>query len=176
MTYLSNLFSNTAYFFTTAQAKQLIQLVTDESSRLYLAKLSYRGITDKTNFARIYDVLYTQTSRDELALHVKNVDSGGAVVYTKVAMTDAEYNTLYRDVANRFGFGAKYSRLTEIFNTSTNNFSTAQAEELIRLVSSESNRLALAKASYDNIVDPANFLNCMMCLRVSQAGMNWLYM
>ena len=157
VTYLSNVFSNTANFYTVDQAKQLIQLVSDESNRLYLAKLAYRGITDKTNFTRMNDVLYSQTSRDALAAHVRNFDTGGTTVYTRVAMTDSEYNTLYRGVANTWGLGAKMSRLTEIFNNATYNFSTLQAEALIKLVSSESNRLALAKASYDNIVDPLNF-------------------
>jgi uncharacterized integral membrane protein len=55
------------------------------------------------------------------------------------------------------GLGAKLSALTDIFNKETNFFTVVQAKQLIQLVSSEPNRLQLAKAAYNNVVDPANF-------------------
>jgi hypothetical protein len=159
VTYLSDLFSNAANYYTASQARQMIQLVSDEANRLYLTKLSYRGLTDKTNFTVLYDLLGRQSSRDELAVHVNAYNSGslGLPVISGVAMTDAEYNAIYRDVQNRWGLGAKMSALTDIFQTAAYHFTTSQARQLIMLVSAESNRLDLAKASYDNIVDPANF-------------------
>jgi hypothetical protein len=159
VSYLSDLFANTSNTYTTSQARQLIMLVPDESNRLYLSKIAYRGITDKHNFTSLYDVLGMQSSRDELAIHTRNYDNGitNAPVNSGIAMSSTEFGALYKDVQSRFGFGAKMSRLSDIFNTTSYRFSTAQARELILLVSSESNRLDLAKASYDNIVDPANF-------------------
>src|SRR5262245_4574245 len=43
ISYIYNAFTNTNYYFTVAQARQLIQLVPDEADRLHLAKLSYRS-------------------------------------------------------------------------------------------------------------------------------------
>jgi len=56
MTMVSDAFANTNYYFTTAQAKQLIQLVNSQNNRFTVAKASYRSITDPTNFTLLYDV------------------------------------------------------------------------------------------------------------------------
>jgi hypothetical protein len=72
-------------------------------------------------------------------------------------MADADYNSLYNSIRNTWGFGAKFSALTDVFANTNNYFTVAQAENLIRLVSSETNRLQLAKQSYSHITDPANF-------------------
>jgi len=70
MTAITEAFNNTAYYFTCAQAKKLIALVSFESNRLQLAKLSYRTITDRANFNTLYELLNSQTSKDELAAYV----------------------------------------------------------------------------------------------------------
>src|SRR5688572_25414686 len=160
VTALNTVFANTSNYFTTTQARQLLLLVNDENSRLHLAKTSYRGITDPANFSQLYDVLSFQANRNELAAYVSNYHSVG---YTntypayKTPMTAESFNTLYSRIQNTWGLGAKMSELSTVFSNTSYYFTTAQAEQLIRLVSSESNRLALAKASYDNITDPANF-------------------
>jgi hypothetical protein len=71
MNSLTNEFNNTANYFTCTQAKQLIQLVSLESNRLQLAKLSYRTITDRNNFTQLYDILNSQASRNELDAYAK---------------------------------------------------------------------------------------------------------
>jgi hypothetical protein len=161
MSSLSTIFANNSYSFTTAQAKELAKLVSSESNRLELAKASYDNITDAVNFTSIYDILSSQTSRDELAAWVNsytyNNSSAGSNYSYRTPMADAEYTAIYRRVQNTWGLGAKMSSLTDIFASTSYFFTTAQAKELVKLVSSESNRLQLAKASYDNITDPANF-------------------
>ena len=72
-------------------------------------------------------------------------------------MTETEFNSIYRNVQFSFGFGAKMSALTEIFNKETNYFTVQQVKKLIPMVSDEDNRLQLAKASYNNITDQASF-------------------
>jgi hypothetical protein len=155
---LENAFNNAANYFTTNQAQQLILLTRNESDRLALAKLSYNRITDRNNFATIYNVLNSQSSRNELSAWV---NAQGGVTYTPVTpvrtpMSASTFNSLYSSVQYTFGLGAKYSKLTDIFNNSSYNMTTDQAERLIRLVSSESNRLQLAKLGYDNLTDPQN--------------------
>ena len=72
-------------------------------------------------------------------------------------MSDADFRAMYRDVQYTFGLGAKMSELTKIFNNDVNSFTVQQAKQLIQLVSSESNRVQLAKLSYNNLTDPTNF-------------------
>jgi hypothetical protein len=156
VSYIYNAFINTNNFFTVSQARQLVQLVPDETNRLYLAKISYRSIIDKNNFSQMSALLNSQTSRNELVNFVNTYDDSNPV-YTKIAMKEDDYNVLYRDIQNRFGLGAKMSALQNVFAKESYYFTVAQARQLIQLVSSESNRLELAKASHDNIVDQANF-------------------
>jgi hypothetical protein len=70
MTSISNTFNTGNYYFNCSQARQLIELVSLESNRLQLAKLSYRCITDRANFSQLYDLLNNQSSRDELQAYV----------------------------------------------------------------------------------------------------------
>jgi len=156
VSYIFNAFSNTNNYFSVAQAKQLIQLVPDETNRLYLAKISYRSVVDKNNFSQMNSVLNSQASRNELTTFVNNYDVSNPV-YTRTAMKETEFNTLYRDIQNRFGVGAKMSALNDVFDNENYYFTTVQARQLIQLVSDDNNRLQLAKDSYDNIVDQANF-------------------
>jgi len=180
MSAAANVFSNINNYYSTSQARQLIQLLPDETSRLNLAKLSYRGITDPANFNQLYDVLNSQSSRNDLAAYVTNYVNGTPVntmpVYTtptRMAMSDASFNALYRDVEGRFGLGAKMSALTNTFATTTNYFTTYQARQLIQLVSDETNRLTLAKSAYRNLTDPSNFAQ-LNDLFASQSSRNEL--
>jgi Domain of unknown function (DUF4476) len=50
---------------------QLLQMVNSENFRLQMAKLSYRTITDRSNFNQLYDLLNSQASRNELDAYVK---------------------------------------------------------------------------------------------------------
>lgn len=156
VSYIYNMFTNTNNYFTSSQARQLVQLAPDEANRLYLAKISYRSIIDKNNFSQMSSLLSSQASRNELTNFVNTYD-GSNPVYAKTAMKVSEFNTLYQDIQNRYGIGVKMAALSNVFTTESYYFTTAQARQLIQLVSDENNRLELAKASYDNIVDQANF-------------------
>jgi len=169
---LRQVFANNTYFFTTAQARQLIALVSIEANRLELAKSSYRSITDPANFSQLYDLLTSQASRNELTNYVNTYNTNGSANTYPVrqAMTTDSYNELYRSVQNTFGLGAKMSYLTNTFANTTYYFSTAQAKQLIELVSSESNRLQLAKSAYRQVVDPSYYYTQVSQLLSSQAS------
>src|SRR5436190_8921788 len=175
MSALSNVFGNATYFFTSAQARQLIQLVSDESNRLELAKASYDNIVDQSNFSQLYD-MFSYNSKNDLEIYVRDHQSQPGYtspVYTKTPMSNSNYTSLYNEVRNTYGFGAKMSKLTEIFANESYYFTVAQAKQLIQLVSDESNRLALAKSAYGNITDPENF-NSMYEVLTSQSSKNEL--
>ncbi|MFI5128366.1 MAG: DUF4476 domain-containing protein [Chitinophagales bacterium] len=160
---LTNVFANTNNYFTTSQARQMILLISGESSRLQLAKSSYRSITDPANFSQLNDLLTTWSSKDELQAYVTNYNSnngGNNSGYNntyRTPMSDASFNTIYRDVQNEYLPGGKMSALTNAFANTNNYFTTAQARKLILMVSDQSNRLQLGKLSYRSITDPANF-------------------
>ncbi|MEO7393771.1 MAG: DUF4476 domain-containing protein, partial [Chitinophagaceae bacterium] len=99
----------------------------------------------------------SQSSRNELMAYVNNYNNGEPTTSVRTPMTDANFNSLYRDIQFRFGIGAKMSSVTEAFANSNNYFTVAQAKQLIQLVSDEDNRLQLAKSAYRNITNPENF-------------------
>ena len=165
-TMINNAFKDTKNYFTTDQAGQLITLVTPENDRLMLAKASYRGIVDTARFTDIYELLNTQESRNELAQYVYTYNGGVGTIYNngtynnntyRTPMTDASFSNLYNNIKGQWLPFSKMSALTSTFADANNFFTTSQARQLIMLVSDEDNRLELAKSSYRNITDPANF-------------------
>lgn len=153
MNSLRNAFSNTANYFTSYQASQLIKLVISESNRLELAKLSYRSITDRSNFGLVFDLLSFQSSKDELTSYINNYSDGGG----NTSMSDADFNNLYNQIRNQWPVSAQMTSLRNAFNTTGNYFTCYQAGKLIEIVIAESNRLELAKLSYRSITDRNNF-------------------
>ena len=168
MNSLASAFNNTNYYFSSSQASRLIQLVTGESNRLQLAKLSFRSITDPTNFSQVADLLSTQSGKNELTAYVNNYTGGGGIV-NKVPMTDANFTSFYQTLQAQFLPGEQMTSLTDAFNKQNYYFTTAQVKQLIPLVSYESNRLQLAKLSYRTITDRNNF-NQLYDLLNSQAS------
>ena len=72
MSSLTKIFANESNYFTVNQAKQLIQLVSAESNRLDLAKSAYNNVVDPENFSLMYDLLSSQSSKNELANYVNS--------------------------------------------------------------------------------------------------------
>ncbi len=149
-------FNNYNNYFTTFQVRRLLLLINSESDRLTLSKLAYDNVTDQANYSQLYDVFSNTNNRTDLANFIAGVQNGTGTV-VKIPMTETEFNSIYRNVQFSFGFGAKMSALTEIFNKETNYFTVQQVKKLIPLVSDEDNRLQLAKASYNNVTDQASF-------------------
>ena len=149
-------FRNEKNYFTTYQVRQLLLLINAEADRLSLAKSSYDNVVDKNNYSQLYDLFNSTSSKTELAQFVINVQNGGGTT-VKIPMSESEFNSIYRDVQFTFGIGAKMNALTGVFNKETNYFTVAQVKQLIQMVTLESNRLELAKSSYNNITDQGNF-------------------
>ena len=58
-------------YFTSSQARQLVELDNDEPDRLDMAKASFRTITDTDNFNLVIDIFTTQAYRDDLLAFIK---------------------------------------------------------------------------------------------------------
>ncbi len=157
VSYLAEIFANPSNYYTVEQAKQLIRLVNGESDRLQLAKSAYRGLSNFSDFSQMNDLFSYQSSRSEFAVYVSSYQSGNPIVYRHMAMADEDFRTVYRNVQNEWLPFAKMTALQGIFNNNDYYFTSTQARQLIQLVSSETNRLELAKLAYGNVVDPENF-------------------
>jgi hypothetical protein len=142
--------------------------VSGENNRLQLAKLSLDNLVDSENANQLYDVLSTQAARDELDYYARNNgysngtygNSGaygnGSNNYHS-AMTETEFSNLYNTISKKWLPFTKYNAAQDAFNSTSNYFTTAQARQIIALLTSEDNRLSLAKLAFDNIVDQQNF-------------------
>ena len=151
---INNAFTTTGNYFTSSQVVQLLQLITSETSRLQLAKASYRTVVDPVNFTSVSNLLYSQSSRNELAAYINN---GAVPTNTGVAMSETDYATLHRSISSQFLPFSKITLLTNTFNNTANYFTSSQVRGLLLLISSETNRLQLAKKAYRNTVDRANY-------------------
>lgn len=152
---ISNAFTNSGAYFTVAQAKQLVQMIDAEDSRLMLAKASYKTITDPVNFNNMYSLLNTQQARNELSAYVSNYQAGGGTV-TNMAMSSAAFDKLLHQVQDLWQASSRYNAITNAFNAG-NYFTAAQARQLVQMVDAEGSRLQLAKLAYKTVTDPANY-------------------
>lgn len=149
---ITQAFNAAGNFFSSSQAYQLLQQITAQSGRLQLAMLSYDLITDKDNFYKVFEVLQSQSDRNELQTYVQNYNKA---VHT--AMTDANFNTIYLTIQQQWPSGTQINSITNALNNTDYYFTTAQARKLILLIAGEDNRLQLAKLAYRSITDRNNF-------------------
>jgi len=152
-----DIFTNTSNYFSTTQIRQLLSLITSESNRLNLAKLSYRSVTDPVNFNQLSDLFSSTAHRNEFNNYV-SINSGQVINNTaKTQMTTYEFNQLLQNVQDKWSQSLKATTIRDAFLNTSYYFSTAQIRQLLTLITSESDRLDLAKLSYRSVTDPANF-------------------
>lgn len=149
-------FNNTNYYFSTMQIRQLLMQINSESDRLELAKLSYRGATDQTNFAQLGD-LFSGTTRTEFNNYVYGKTGQVVSATVRTPMASADFDYLVLTVRANLLQLLKVSAETNIFNNPNNYFSVSQAKQLLSLINSETSRLELAKLSYRTLTDRTNF-------------------
>ena len=164
-------FNNSSYYFTTYQIRQLLTVATSESDRLSLAKLAYARASDPVDFYQLSDLLASQSSKDDLNYYIRS--QGGSVVVdsysSRVAITDAEFTQIYNEARSHFFQKNTVASVKTAFSSTTNYYSTEQIRYLLSLISSESERLTLAKLSFARAADPANF-NVLYDLFTTQAN------
>ena len=157
VTEIKNAFNSTYYNYTTAQIRQLLSLVSTEADRLSLAKLAFSHTADPSYFNQLVDLFYTQSYRDELNNFI--VNNGGVANTTvyKAPMTDASFTQIYNKARTHFFSWDTVKDIKNVFNNTANNFSTEQVKQLLLVVKTEPDRLALAKLAYPRVVDAGNF-------------------
>jgi hypothetical protein len=163
ITMIRNAFNSSANNFTTSQVRQLLLLINSESRRLELAKLSYKKVIDPANFSYVYDVLKSEASRDALDDYV--VEHGGATSTTdanaafgtRSTISTTNFNQLLTGIQNKSYEADKIAEMRNAFGSNYYNYTTAQIRQLLLLVSSETEKLSLAKLAFSHTSDPANF-------------------
>lgn len=148
-------FATTSNYFTTDQAGQLLMLITSENSRVELAKLSYPRITDPQNFSDVADLFNSQANKEDIALFIQSKDLESTS--SSATVSSQRFNQVLRQVRNQYNQAGKYAVLKDAFSVNTDFYTTAQLRQLLTLITTESDRLTLAKMSYARVSDEANF-------------------
>ncbi|MDB5250933.1 MAG: hypothetical protein JWP27_102, partial [Flaviaesturariibacter sp.] len=134
----------------------------------------YRGSGNNRRSAELYSNSFTLRPYRDLQItvngnngRVKMVESSNNAAYDpygtntnntyRVAMADADFNNLYQSIRGKWLPGSKMNAAAAAFNNASYLFSSAQVRQVIQLLSSEQNRLDLAKLAFDNVVDPASY-------------------
>ena len=158
-TTISGALNNNANYFTTAQVRQLLSVITTEGDRLTLAKQSYLRVTDPANFTTLYDLFYNQSSRNDLNNYViQNGGTGTTVQYnTRTPMPDATFRQVLQKVSNHFLPWDKVRDARDAFNNTSFYFTTSQIRQILNVITSENDRLELAKLAWSRVTDPSYF-------------------
>lgn len=160
ITVIKNALGNTANYFTTEQVSQLLSLITTEANKLMLAKLAYPRVTDPSNFTELYEVFTTEASKNEMNIFIRNNPNTNNTANNnkaKTPMGSYQFSQLLQTINSQYSQSTKYSTIVGAFSNSANYFTTAQVRQLLSVINSEIDRLALAKQSYLKVTDPTNF-------------------
>jgi hypothetical protein len=156
-----DLFEKPSTYFTVAQVKELMELISDEGSKLHLAKAAYSKVTDPENFEQIYTLFKTQERLNSLTSYIgANARSIQVMAHNagKTAMDATSYDRIYNDARNHFRNKSIIKAVNSAFADQNNFYSSYQARQLVLLIDGESDRLKAAKAAYRGVTDPSNFL------------------
>ena len=107
-----------------------------------------------------YDMDITVNANGQVTFAERRVRNRGNRNYNQqnmAAMTDATFNVLLQNVRAKWIQSSKITAERDAFINTSNYFSTDQVRQLLLLIGSEPNRLALAKLAYPTVVDPTNF-------------------
>jgi hypothetical protein len=151
-----------ANYFSTDQVGELLLLVSSEANRLELAKLAYPKVTDPLNYYDVADLFNTQANKDNITAFVQSKNPGGSLVTTntypsRIAMSDSEFSKLQTKATLHFRQSSTVADIKAALNTKTNYFTVDQLRSLLSMVTSEANRLELAKLAWHRSADPNSF-------------------
>ena len=170
--------SNKAYYFTTDQVGQMLMVITSEPKRLELAKLSHPRVTDPENFADVSDLFKTQPNKDNIDKFIQSKNT--AIVTTpgvnsaRPPVSTQQFNQLQRKIKNQYQESGKIAVFQDALSVNNSYYTTAQLKQLLLLIPTETERLALAKQSYARVSDESNFasLNTIFNSQVNRDDFN----
>ena len=153
---------NSADYFTTDQISRLITQVNSETARLELAKTGYAVVSDPSNYGELSSLFDNQSNINALNNFISlqattNTNTGTNTNIGRALLSTYDYNRLLQSVNSSSYSSGKYSVISTAFSNASNAFTTAQVRELLGLISSETDRLYLARQAYPTVTDPAAF-------------------
>jgi hypothetical protein len=158
---IKSAFNNKANYFTTDQAGQLALLVSSETRRLELIKLSYPRITDPESFGDVVDLFSSQANKDNIQKFIDSKNPGTSATteqyVNRIPMSDADFDKLQTKASLHFRQSSVVRDIKEALSSKNNYFTIGQIRALLSMVSNESDKLALAKLAYHRATDPNNF-------------------
>ena len=150
-------------YFTISQIRQLLTLVASENTRLELAKLAYTVVVDPSNFTQLNTLFSTQANRNNLSNYIQlqannsvSVNNQGNSI-KRALLSVNQYDKLLQDINYNNYQSGKFSIIKEAFNNTMNAFTTLQIRQLLGSITSEPDRLYLARMAYATVSDPAIF-------------------
>ncbi|HUR12446.1 MAG TPA: DUF4476 domain-containing protein [Flavitalea sp.] len=172
--------ANKAYYFTTDQVGELLQLVTSETKRLELAKLSYPKITDPSNFGDMTDLFSSQANKTNLEKFIltknpsANIGTSSDTYNSRPPVSTQQFNQLLRTVRNQYQQSGKYAVLRDALSQSEYYYTTAQFRQLLPQITTETERLELAKLGYARASDQSayNTLTDLFSQQASRDDLN----
>ncbi len=162
-----------ADYFTTDQISQLLTLVNSETARLDLAKTAYSVVADPANYSELNLLFDSQSSRNSLDEYVRvqtvaNNQATGTVT-NRTLLSTIDYEILIQNLNKNNYQSGKYTIVNNAFSNNSYAFTTTQIRQLLGAISSEPDRLYLAKQSYSTVSDRDNF-NTLLTLFTTQAN------
>lgn len=158
---LTSAFQREGSYLTTTQLRELITPITAEADRLTLTKLAYSHTADTANFKTLYDLFDDRYSQMEMDHFIRSSNPNTKVVASnayayRVPISEAEYSHLDLKVQFQMRQPDRVAEIKKAFS-SHHYFTEEQIRQWLSLVTTEGDRLALAKLAYQRINDPTTF-------------------
>ncbi len=151
---------NTTDYFTTDQITRLLTLVNSEATRLELAKTAYARVSDPSSYHDLNTLFDNDANINDLNVYVQSrtgVNTPVTNTHTRALLSASAYNRLLQDINYNNYQSGKYTIIRDAFANTTYAFTTEQIRQMLGAISSEPDRLYLAKQAYASVSDPANF-------------------
>ena len=166
---VTEFFLNRGFHFSSSQIIELLQLLSGDSTKLKLAKLSYGSLIDPRTFDKIILVFGNVEDKKDLQ---RFMESKKSLLKVKVInMSQSDFNRLKNLIDTEWLVVEKDKAIMNAFRKKGNHFTTQQARELIEMSGTEDARKLLAIASFSSVTDQENFTS-ILSLFGSQASKN----
>ncbi|MBN8693400.1 MAG: DUF4476 domain-containing protein [Bacteroidetes bacterium] len=153
-------YTRRAILFNCYTAERLVKLLNTfdtEIEKLKYAKLAFPHLTDKSNAKTIENAFLFKSVSEEYEIFLKNIaaENYQKSLNCKQAVADNEYNEIYVSVVKGKYDHDKIAIAKKAVQKHC--FSSAQVKKLMDIFTHDREKLDLAKAAYNSIVDKENY-------------------
>jgi len=150
------------YCQTTSRIMKMTSLLSVESNRLTLAKLGYKRVYDKGNYNYMTQLFKLEFNRRELLKYINSNPYDNEVGDCKV--TDKQLTNIKNEIGKQ-SFNNTKMTIAKQSVKSNKCFTTSQIIVLLKLFSYDSQKMDLAKYSYDYVTDKENYYKTASLLK-----------